>query len=70
VVVELASRMARLTMTASTQSCEVDVIKEAIGPPVRMDIEPVLALDDAVGIKVAAVHDRGTRAAVSPIRTR
>lgn len=59
-VVEVAPRMARLTVTAGAQSCEVDLLKEAIGPPVRMDIGPVLALDDAVGMKVAALHDRAT----------
>ncbi|MEU7906850.1 nucleotidyl transferase AbiEii/AbiGii toxin family protein [Actinoplanes sp. NPDC049118] len=59
-VADLAPRMARLTVTAGTQSCEVDLLKEAIGPPVRMDIGPVLALDDAVGMKVAALHDRAT----------
>lgn len=59
-IVELAPRMARLTVTAEAQSCEIDLLKEAIGPPVRMDIGPVLALDDAVGMKVAALHDRAT----------
>jgi hypothetical protein len=59
-VVELAPRMARLTVTAKTVACEVDLLKEAIGPPARMEIGPVLALDDAVGMKVAALHDRAT----------
>lgn len=59
-VVEIAPRMARLTVSAETQSCEVDLLKEAIGPPARMQIGPVLALDDAVGMKVAALHDRAT----------
>jgi hypothetical protein len=59
-VVELAPRMARLTVTAETESCEIDLLKEAIGPPVRMGVGPVLALDDAVGMKVAALHDRAT----------
>lgn len=58
--VEVAPRMARLTVTDGTRSCEVDLLKEAIGPPVQMDIGPVLALDDAVGMKVAALHDRAT----------
>jgi hypothetical protein len=57
---EVAPRMARLTVTAAAQSCEIDLLKEAIGPPARMDIGPVLALDDAVGMKVAALHDRAT----------
>lgn len=59
-IVEVAPRMARLTVNADAQACEVDVLKEAIGPPARMEIGPVLALDDAVGMKVAALHDRAT----------
>ncbi|WP_203837707.1 hypothetical protein [Winogradskya humida] len=50
--------MARLEVTTGGEMCEVDLLKEAIGPPVLLDIGPVLALDDAVGLKVGALHDR------------
>lgn len=52
--------MARIEVTIGGQVCEVDLLKEAIGPPVRLDVGPVLALDDAVGLKVGALHDRAT----------
>lgn len=29
-----------------------------IGPPVQLEIGPVLTLDDAVGLKMRALHDR------------
>ncbi|MDT5040354.1 MAG: hypothetical protein QOE51_1339 [Actinoplanes sp.] len=56
--VESTSRMARLAVTDGQQSCEVDLLKEAIGPPVQLEIGPVLTLDDAVGLKMRALHDR------------
>jgi hypothetical protein len=58
VVIESASRMARLEVSGGGDSSEVDLLKEAIGPPVRMRIGPVLSLDDAVGLKMRALHDR------------
>ena len=58
VVIESASRMARLEVSGDGDSSEVDLLKEAIGPPVRMRIGPVLSLDDAVGLKMRALHDR------------
>lgn len=36
----------------------MDLLKEAIGPPAHLTIGPVLAFDDAVGLKVRALHDR------------
>lgn len=45
--VESTSRMARLEVGDGQQSCEVDLLKEAIGPPVQLEIGPVLTLDDA-----------------------
>jgi hypothetical protein len=36
----------------------VDVLKEAIGPPATLSVGPVLAFEDAVGLKVRALHDR------------
>jgi hypothetical protein len=59
-VIEVAPLMARLEITCDGQVCEVVLLKGHIGSPVLMDIGPVLALDDAVGMKVAALHDRAT----------
>jgi len=59
-VVESSPLMARLEVTADGELCEVDLLKEAIGPPVLLDVGPVLGLDDAVGLKVGALHDRAT----------
>ena len=56
--VESTSRMARLEVSDGRQSCEIDLLKEAIGPPVQLEIGPVLTLDDAVGLKMRALHDR------------
>jgi predicted nucleotidyltransferase component of viral defense system len=56
--VDSTSRMARFEVSDGLQSCEVDLLKEAIGPPVQLEIGPVLALDDAVGLKMRALHDR------------
>lgn len=40
--------------------CRVDVFKEPLTrPAVAMDFGPVLALEDTVGLKVGALHDRG-----------
>ena len=50
--------MARILVADDTASCEVDLLKEAIGPPARLAIGPVLAFDDAVGLKMRALHDR------------
>jgi predicted nucleotidyltransferase component of viral defense system len=55
---EAGQRMARLRVSTSTAICEVDLLKEAIGPPVQLSIGPVLALPDAVGLKLRALHDR------------
>ncbi|NES16948.1 MULTISPECIES: nucleotidyl transferase AbiEii/AbiGii toxin family protein [Micromonospora] len=57
-IVEATPRMARLMVTRSPAACEVDLLKEAIGPPAVLHIGPVLALDDAIGLKVRALHDR------------
>jgi hypothetical protein len=38
----------------------VDVLKEPLSrPPIVMDVGPVLSLEDAVALKVGALHDRG-----------
>jgi len=57
-VVEATPRMARLLVEGQGFACEVDLLKEAIGPPARLQIGPVLALEDAIGLKVRALHDR------------
>ncbi|MDR7278429.1 nucleotidyl transferase AbiEii/AbiGii toxin family protein [Catenuloplanes atrovinosus] len=57
-LVEATPRMARLLVSDDFWTCEVDLLKEAIGPPVQLSIGPVLAFDDAVGLKVRALYDR------------
>jgi hypothetical protein len=57
-VIEVTRRMARMDVHARTRMCEVDLLKEAIGPPVRFRVGPVLAIDDAIGLKMRALHDR------------
>ncbi|MEU5726534.1 nucleotidyl transferase AbiEii/AbiGii toxin family protein [Micromonospora sp. NPDC047738] len=57
-IIETTPRMARMLVTDGTVSCEVDLLKEALMPPARMKIGPVLAFEDAVGLKVRALHDR------------
>jgi hypothetical protein len=59
-VIEVALTMARFEVHDGDRGCEVDLLKAGIGPPVLLDIGPVLALRDAVGLKVGALHDRGT----------
>jgi nucleotidyltransferase AbiEii toxin of type IV toxin-antitoxin system len=39
-VVEATSRMARMDVTDGTRSCEIDLLKEAIGPPTRLTVGP------------------------------
>lgn len=57
-LIEAGNRMARLLVTGAAVACEVDLLKEAIGPPATLSIGPVLAFEDAVGLKVRALHDR------------
>ncbi|WP_051927267.1 sensor histidine kinase [Streptomyces durhamensis] len=61
-ITEIAPRMARLIATdpVTGEQCELDVLKEIFHrPPARSDAGPVLSRDDAVGLKVRALHDRG-----------
>ncbi len=58
--IEGNARMARPEVFAPDIRCEVDVMKEAIGPPRSVVHRPVLAFDDAIGLKVRALHDRST----------
>ncbi|MEU0373103.1 nucleotidyl transferase AbiEii/AbiGii toxin family protein [Streptomyces sp. NPDC006283] len=61
-VVEVAPRMSRLTATdpVTGQACELDVLLEVFtSPPKQTGIGPVLSLDDTIGLKTRAVHDRG-----------
>lgn len=57
-IIEATPRMARLLVSDDASSCEVDLLKEALAPPARMALGPVLAFEDAVGLKVRALHDR------------
>ncbi|MFF4805546.1 nucleotidyl transferase AbiEii/AbiGii toxin family protein [Streptomyces sp. NPDC001351] len=60
--VEVAPRMSRplATDTATDQSCELDILKEIFHkPPAQTESGPMLSRDDAVGLKVRALHDRG-----------
>jgi len=53
---------ARLIVTspATSEQCEVDILKEAFWqPPKVTEYGPVLALDDVIGTKVRALADRG-----------
>lgn len=47
-VIESKPRMARLQVTRADAVCEVDLLKEAVGPPALFELGPVLTLDDAV----------------------
>jgi hypothetical protein len=57
-LIESSPRMARLQVTRGAEACEVDLLKEAVGAPALFDLGPVLALDDAVGLKVRPLADR------------
>jgi predicted nucleotidyltransferase component of viral defense system len=57
-IIEGTPRMARMVVRNASVVCEVDVLKEAIGPPCHLRIGPVLSLDDAVGLKMRALHER------------
>jgi hypothetical protein len=57
-LIESKLRMARLQLTRGAAVCEVDLLKEAVGPPALFELGPVLTLDDAVGLKVRPLADR------------
>jgi hypothetical protein len=59
-LIESTPRMARLEVRSNGQVCEIDLLKEAIGPPAMLSVGPVLAIDDAIGLKVRALHERTT----------
>ncbi|MET7748863.1 hypothetical protein [Micromonospora sp. NPDC005367] len=50
-IIEATPRMARLVVSGETSTCEVDLLKEALGPPALLNIGPVLSFEDAVGLK-------------------
>ncbi|MEU0030842.1 nucleotidyl transferase AbiEii/AbiGii toxin family protein [Streptomyces sp. NPDC006335] len=59
---EIAPRMAhlRITDTKTGEDCDLDILKEIFHqPPVHTAAGPTLSRDDAVGLKVRALHDRG-----------
>ncbi|MEU6256242.1 nucleotidyl transferase AbiEii/AbiGii toxin family protein [Streptomyces sp. NPDC047043] len=61
-IIEVAPRMSRLIATdaASGASCEMDILKEIFHrPPAHTEAGPTLSRDDAVGLKVRALHNRG-----------
>ncbi|AJF70362.1 nucleotidyl transferase AbiEii/AbiGii toxin family protein [Streptomyces vietnamensis] len=49
-----------ITDPATSEECEVDILKEAFwAPPTVTEYGPVLSLDDVIGTKVRALADRG-----------
>ncbi|MCO5971505.1 nucleotidyl transferase AbiEii/AbiGii toxin family protein [Actinoallomurus soli] len=55
-------RFARLVVTdpLTSESCEVDLMKATLRvSPIIVDSCPVLGFDDAIGLKMRALHDRG-----------
>jgi hypothetical protein len=64
-VIEVAPTMARFEVKDGGRACEVDLLKAGIGPPVMLDIGPVLALDDAVGLKVGVPCTTGAHTETS-----
>ncbi|MEU3796031.1 nucleotidyl transferase AbiEii/AbiGii toxin family protein [Streptomyces fructofermentans] len=61
-IVEIAPRMARMVATdpVTRAQCEIDLLKEVFHrPPAYTAAGPTLSRDDAVGLKVRALHDRG-----------
>ncbi|MDG4817415.1 hypothetical protein O7628_18140 [Micromonospora sp. WMMD956] len=62
--IEVSPRMARMLVSDGTASCEVDLLKEALGPPARLSIGPVLAFEERVGhLSRSVVTCPGQRAA-------
>lgn len=57
-IIEAAPTASRFEVIDGTRTCEVDLLKEGVGDPVVLGIGPVLNRDDAVGLKVGALHDR------------
>jgi len=60
-MIEATPRMARMTILdpVTQHECELDLLKEALQQrPVLLDLIPVVALDDAVGLKVRALYGR------------
>ena len=57
-IIELAPTASRFEVVDGVRTCEIDLLKEGVGDPVVLGIGPVLNRDDAVGLKVGALHDR------------
>lgn len=61
-MLDISARLGRLVVTDEIggDACEVDLTLEALqNRPVFLDLCPVIGLDDAVGLKVRALHGRG-----------
>ncbi|GLW04968.1 hypothetical protein Misp01_00980 [Microtetraspora sp. NBRC 13810] len=61
-LLETTPRQGRLVVTdeVTGQACEIDLLREALqDQPMLMELCPVIGLDDAVGMKVRALHGRG-----------
>ncbi|WP_308164741.1 nucleotidyl transferase AbiEii/AbiGii toxin family protein [Nonomuraea sediminis] len=61
-VLEVTQRMGRLIVTdeVTEQACEFDLLREAsLGRPLKLELCEVVGQDDAVGLKVRALHQRG-----------
>lgn len=61
-IIEIAPRMARLVAAdpITHAACEIDLLKEIFHkPPTQTGAGPTLSRDDAVGLKVRALQDRG-----------
>ncbi|MEV5410440.1 nucleotidyl transferase AbiEii/AbiGii toxin family protein [Thermopolyspora sp. NPDC052614] len=61
-IIEVTPRMGRMTVTdpISGQAVEFDLLREALQDrPLFTDLCPVIGLDDAVALKMRALHGRG-----------
>lgn len=61
-IIEVTPRRGRMTVadTISGHAVELDLLREALQDrPLITELCPVVGLDDAIGLKVRALHDRG-----------
>ncbi|MGP3914703.1 nucleotidyl transferase AbiEii/AbiGii toxin family protein [Nonomuraea sp. 10N515B] len=60
-IIEVTPRMGRLMIedTATSERCEFDLLREALQqPPVTCGTVRVLSVEDAIGLKMRALHER------------